>query len=633
MLSILFGLWKFWPTLDAGLISDEYMEAAIIDGTYASPRHPLDLFNFVDGSPEDVRALQRYGSVPWWAQPNAQINFMRPLSSAMIHFDRMAFGDNLVLYHAHSLFWWVVLICSVALLLRSLRIPPSLAALAVFIFSATPGHHFTVTWLANRGAFVSLCFGVMGLYFHLRWRRQGQSSALPWSVFFFCLALLTGEWGIPAFAYLAAYELLDAPGSVKQRARALLPATIPAMLFMGVRAYLGYGARNSSIYIDPGADPLRFLSVLTTRLPIFLGDMFFGIPANWWDFGSPWRTSLLHWSIVPPDIWHQLPDWRFWQVALGVTAGLVATCSILWAMGRASSSERRELRWLLPGSLMALVPMAASFPSTRLTLATLVAMSAGIALVTRESWRYLVHRGQLALAGRLVAAVLLLGILKLQMVDPLLKDFRAMTHHFIGVTEWILGAEVDYDKLAEQRVIIVSSWEWTSTFFYPYVLSYYHKPMPRSSYVLSAARRAHDLERTSENSITLSVLGGTFMASDPEFLFADEARPLRLGQVIEIDGMTAEVVRMQSGKPQAVRFTFEVPLEDDSLVFLNTTDRGMRRVELPEVGERIRLKRAVSPNWWGHHRGRYEMRLGEQPDFLEFNPLPTFTAYRPPKQS
>ena len=36
VLSILFGLWKFWPTLDAGLISDEYMEAAIIDGKVGS---------------------------------------------------------------------------------------------------------------------------------------------------------------------------------------------------------------------------------------------------------------------------------------------------------------------------------------------------------------------------------------------------------------------------------------------------------------------------------------------------------------------------------------------------------------------------------------------------------------------
>ena len=139
------------------------IEAAMIDGTCAADRAPLDLFSFAKGSTEDVRALQRYGSMPWWAVDNLNLSMLRPLASALVHFDRAVFGDNLRAYHAHSFFWWAALVLSVALLLRSL-LPTRLAAGAIFLFALNPGHHYTVTWLANRSAFVSLCFGLLGLH-------------------------------------------------------------------------------------------------------------------------------------------------------------------------------------------------------------------------------------------------------------------------------------------------------------------------------------------------------------------------------------------------------------------------------------------------------------------------------------
>jgi hypothetical protein len=45
------------------------------------------------------------------------------------------------------------------------------------------------------------------------------------------------------------------------------------------------------------------------------------------------------------------------------------------------------------------------------------------------------------------------------------------------------------------------------------------------------------------------------------------------------------------------RFTFDVPLEDTRLLWLQATAAGLRRMNLPAVGNALRLPRPAAPGF------------------------------------
>ena len=54
----------------------------------------------------------------------------------------------------------------------------------------------------------------------------------------------------------------------------------PALVFLLVRALLGYGARGSGVYVDPRRRPAGFGLLLLHRVPVFIADMLFNVPAS-----------------------------------------------------------------------------------------------------------------------------------------------------------------------------------------------------------------------------------------------------------------------------------------------------------------------------------------------------------------
>src|SRR5262245_56755171 len=268
------GAWLFAPALQLGLFSDDFSAEAMREGRYGRARAPLDLFNFVDGSAEDVHALQRVGMVAWWAPTDMRIAFMRPLSSALVHIDHALFGDALWAYHLHSLIAWALLVLATsALYVR--WIPPLPAALATAFFALDQSQHGPAVWLCNRGGLYAVLFCVIGLHQHLRFREDGKRHAALLSGLAFGVALLFGEWAVPMLGYVLAYELVKGTGSWRTRALALAPATLPLGLFLVVRAALGYGARGSGVYVDPASDPAGFALLLLHRVPVLIADMLF----------------------------------------------------------------------------------------------------------------------------------------------------------------------------------------------------------------------------------------------------------------------------------------------------------------------------------------------------------------------
>ena len=342
----------------------------MVDGRFAAPRAPLDLFDFANGRAERHRAraapgLGRRGG----RRRGSGSSFLRPLSSALVHFDRALFGDALWAYHAHSIAAWALLVD------RGERAVPAavqrgVAALATLIFAVDHSQHFPVLWLSNRGGIYAM--------------RSACSACSR-----ICASAIDGS---AAYAWLARAVLLDraalrrvGAADVRLRAgvravrrdrcacaarlRALICGAGPAALFMVARALLGYGARGSDAYVDPAAEPRASRCALVQRVPVLDGDMMFNVPASWWDHGSPWRERILGWELLRPRTWSRLPGWPLFHVALGVLA-LVAF-SRCCVRTRARHDRARTQRMLVLAARLAAgaVPVVGSFLSTRLTLA------------------------------------------------------------------------------------------------------------------------------------------------------------------------------------------------------------------------------------------------------------------------
>jgi len=596
--AIIAGVALRWPALDAGPGSDDYMQYATLEGKYPVERSALDLFNFSDGSAQETQALKDYGSVPWWTAPQLRLAMLRPLSSALVIFDRSVLGDRPTLHHIHTMLWWAALVIVVAILLRRLFSGP-VAALAVVAFVFEEGHGMPVVWLANRGALVSLFFGVLGLIAHMRYREAGDRRAQALSIAAFVLGLLSGEWVFPVFGYLIAYELLGASGSLPRRALALLPVGTLAVAFLAIRSGLRYGALHSGVYIDPVTEPMHYLVAATQRIPVFFADLVFGIPAVQYSFGTPWRDIVLGWNIFPPEIWAQLPGWRTWHVVLGVTAMILLAWAVRSTLVQNERGERpTALRWLLVGSLLSMLPVLASFPSSRLVMPASVGIFATLA-ATALAWAGRVARSWRE--QRRVALWPLLGLCAVAYMQLWVAGTSSRGQvHFVSaqyeaVREWVKHADLDDTRLADQRIVLMSTTEHTLAVFLPFVLHYQGRPMPLSSWTLSGAMVPHDVHRTASNVLEVVALFGGFGTNAMEQLYRDTRFGLRVGDRVTLDGLEVEVLDALRGFPRRVRFTFDRNVDDPSMVFLEATPVGLKRFVVPRIGAAARLRRSAFP--------------------------------------
>lgn len=629
VLSLALSLWLFWPTLHDGLYADDFLAEAMLNGSFAVPRGPLDLFNFADGTTRDVSALKRLGSLPWWSPPDLRIAFLRPLSSALWHVDRALFGEHYGAYHAHSLLVFALLVIASAALYRKL-LPSLPAALATLMFALDDSHHFPVVWLSNRGGIYASLFGVLALLAHLQWRTRGQLRYALLSAGAVCIALAFGEWALPMLAYIAAYELLGAEDSWRKRALALLPSALPAAVFLVLRAALQYGARGSGAYIDPGVDAKRFLFTVLHRIPTFVADMIWNTPSEWWDHGTPWRDAILSRWLIPPRVWAELPSWHFFQLALGVLGLAAIGFGLRFCAAGLSAAERRTVRWMLLGSLGALVPVVGSFASTRLTIAAFLGLTPLMALVLREVGRRLRAAARLRPLGFAGYYLIVLAIVHNQFYEPLQANVEAQVDHYATASQWVLGAELDPALVPKQRVILLAGSEFTTTFYFAYIWAHHGRPLPAAYYPITSTPCAHYVERVGPNELVLRALGGYYLESGAENMFRSPERIWReqestvLGDDVRI---TAEQVT--NGVPGVLRLTFARPLDDPSYVFLIAVQHGLVRFHAPPLGQQMLLARASDPSWTAMDRFRYVMRVAPLPHMLSYTTVPGFVLYDP----
>jgi hypothetical protein len=637
--TLLAGFALFSPSLSQGMFADDFVATAMLDGTFAAPRGALDLFNFADGSAADLAQLKRMGSVPWWAPDDFRVSFMRPLSSALWHVDRALFGTWYVGYHLHSLLAWGLLACAAALLYRAL-LPLSIGLLALPMFALDHSLHFATTWLSNRGGLYATALGALAVLCHVRARDQGRPLLLAVSASLWAIALAFGEWAFPMLAYVLAYELFDhglgsgqealaARAKLSARARALAPAALLGILFVALRAKLGYGATGSGAYVDPADETGLFVLALIGRVPVFIADMLFNVQSSWWDHGSPWRQDMLELELLSPRQWMSAPDWRFFHTGIAVSACALAITVYRLLVRKLPEPERRRMTFLLTGALLSLVPVVGSFPSTRLTMAAFLGFAPLIALALRSlvarayaacttSW----PRAATAYAGAWL-------IVMLHIFDPLSERITAMIDHHRTTVRWVDRAPLDDATVGQQHVYLLASSEFTTTFFFAYIWAALGHPLPKTLQPLCAAPYALDIARTGPGTLSLATLGGGLLTSSQEHMFRSARAPVRAGDHFSAQGFSVRVLRETAGQAQAVEIAFERSLDDPSMVLLVSTPLGFERWYPPAIGQLARVPRAAGPSWPGLEHAAKLAALGWPPEAIGYRPTPLAVAFDP----
>lgn len=569
--AIALGLLLVLPSLRGGLVADDVRFLLLLrDGGSGIEglEHPVrDLFVFATGEPEYTRAMQDHGIFPWWAEPEAKIAFLRPVSAYTHWLDARSWPGSAPLMHVHSLVWFVLALGLVAVLYRRFFRGAWPAGLAILLFALDDAHGTPVGWLANRYGLVALALAVPVLLLHDRWRRDGWRPGAWLAPPLLAVALLAGESSLAICAYLFAYALFLDRGPLVRRLMTLAPYGVLVVAWRLVWDALGYGAAGSSVYLDPAREGLAFASTIAERFPLLLAAQVWMPTADMGLFYTPslFRVVAVHGALVC-------------VVGIVVVAPLLARSPLA--------------RFWLVGLLLAAIPICATAPSDRsLLFVGLGAM--GLVAQLLAAW---VERPPWLLRNRArrwgTSAVCTVLLFVHLFLAPLLLPVRASLSGLLHDGFWSAMVDLPDGEAIEGRTLIMVNppSEAHTAYLHP-AFEYAGRARPARLRELATGITDLTLVREDERTLRVAAAGG-YWPTLRERLVVGRDRRWVPGEVVDLPPTHMEITAVtDDGRAAEVRFTFDVPLEDDSLVWVHWVDGRFVPFPLPQVGERIEIPR------------------------------------------
>jgi hypothetical protein len=559
---LLLGAFLLIPAIRTPFFLDDYLQSAMVGGSFPVPRNPLNLYDFVDDEARPVLAAR--GLLPWWAHPHLTLRFLRPLSSALLYVDHSVFRGHPLPMHLHSLVWWVVAVLVVgALYKRTFRPRPALLATA--IFALAPCHTMPVAWLANREAIVALAFGALALGAQARFRgalpgtEPRPRDAIKAAVLFALAFLGGGEYALCFGGYVLAMELVAA----RRRLIGLLPFAVPALGYLAVRAWLGYGAVGSGFYADPVKAPLAFLYSAPWRLVALVASGWLSVDAHTFVIGSPW-------------------------VAI---AGVVVAVAIVWvpvrrALAQLDPETKRTASWLALGSLFSLAPVLAVSPSPRVLGVATIGVASTMAVFLDAAWfpEKRPERRGVAELTQLVALALGFAHLVHGPMSGWLeaRHIRGDATHFAERATW-LRAELARRSVSAGEAEIGVVRGLAMTMFMPFAVDPQGRP-PRMYRLLSHCGHVLVLRRD-ERTLELVVPRGRSLYPKAELsLWRSLDARMHPGDTIARPGMEVTITGVDDqGSPTRARIVLTDEAIHDALWFSEDFE-AWREAELPRPG-------------------------------------------------
>jgi hypothetical protein len=555
---------------------DDYIQLGILEGTTeVGSGSRLDLYAFMDGSPERVQRDIETGPVPWFVHPRFKVNFFRPISSALVMLDHAVFGLRPWGYRIQAIVWYLLVVALYAVWLR--RVMPGegrergayhpAALLALFIFTASDSHWVNVAWTAGRWVLVTTTLALAGCVAHHRWRQEGWRPGLFLSVIFFALGFLAGELALAVLAYPVAFEIIARGRSAWRRIQVLAPLTLVTVVYLLVYKFLGRGAYGGEEYLDPFSNPLGYLIELPGKMLAMVGEVFLWVPA------MGWNADAL----------------RGHSIAAGA-GGLALMALLLTPVLRGATPEIRLLLGRLAlGTAGSMLPLAAGSPGGRNLIVPFVGAALMMGIALHHWWTKALGSRNHAL--RWSTAIICLGVAFIHLA---LAPYRWLNEptQLRQNSEWLGGLARSTPFVDEgapnQRVLFLTvhfAVCWNGYF----LRRLERLSMPERWWMLSAADARHHYHRTAPDRLVLETVGGEMMATRFEHMIRFRNAPIPKGYEVDLKGMRVHVLEVGDFGPTRVEFALDRSLDDPSVVLMAVLDGRLQRVEPPSVGETLRL--------------------------------------------
>ena len=550
---------------------DDYYQRWIFSGSPVYEdvgRKPLDAFTFLDGDARRNQRMIEIGMVPWWVDPTAKAAFWKPVTCLTHMLDYRLWPTRPWIMHAHSIVWFALWILSACLLYRRMMGATVAAALAGLLYAVAHARGAPVGWLANRNAMIAAVFGILAIYAHDRWRRGQARGAGVLAPILLALALLSAEVGVGAFGYLVAYAVT----MERNRRRGLLalwPHVLTIALWRIAWSAQGYGVHAvQSLYNDPAGRPLLFLQDIIQRAPLYLFNQ---------------------WTTIPADIhWHVSPRGAMLMVWLGV----LTTAGMGWMLFPILRRSRVARFWGL-GMLLATIPMCSATPMNRYLVFVGVGAMGLLGQLFSAALRKQFWGGSMLEKPLIAFLIGILVVLHLIVapIGMMLFARYPLGPHELMPTFHSLPVEPD-----ARRVLIFVNHPLPI-----HMLSLIceravdRQPLPRSAQVLAPASTPVMITRTGERTLRVRPERG-FFPTPMTSLGYDREHPYQPGKTIVLPAMKITIDEMTpDGRPAAVSFEFNVPLEDASLQWVVWKFGAFHEFEPPAVGEETQLAASGIP--------------------------------------
>lgn len=547
-------LWAFLPHGE-GAFDDFWIDAALHDHTSLGAISKDAFFTFADGDPAHLG--RETGPMPWFADPTLKLALWRPLSVLSHRFDHATFGFISFGASVHSLAWALVLVLG-AFRLFSLTLSPRAASFALVVFALASSHSEPLIWLSARNALVAAAFGIWTLTLYVESREGKGKGRARLALLCFVLALLSGEAALGILPYLAACELFSPHKPWAERARALSPFLVTALIWLIAYAAQGYGTSGSGYYLNPLSEPLGFLRELPGRLAILVGGAVLG---------------------APTILWFVKPELRALLVLAGVLGFLILLFACLPDLQKGPRQPRATLAWLGLGALVSLVPPAAGMLGARSLIVASIGVSAWVGsalgstvVIDSAPWRRTKHG--------LVAVLALVHLV----LSPLTWLITGKTYRDAFAAEKTAIGRSELSDLKGKRIFLLFAPDPAFSIYLPSRLTVQGAGFD-GFHALSLAPVAHRMTRVAEDEFVLAQRE----PPPPSFeqAFRGAQHPLQKGEVIDLGFMRATAVDVEGAFRKQVSFRLQRSLDDAGYVFLAYRDGALRKVRPPAIGESL----------------------------------------------
>ena len=533
------------PALATGFQFDDYLVRAALRGPRGPAALPAALnqaFVFMDGNAAHGLAQMVSGAYPWWALPEGQVAFWRPLAALSHWVDFAVWPSQPVVMHLHSLLWLGLLVAAAAGLYRQVgsNYGPLVAGLAGLLFALDHAHGFATSWLSNRNILLAALFGVLAIAAHARWRRDAWRAGAVLAPLLLLLALLSAEAAVATLAYLLAFAVCLDRGAWRARLFSLAPAAGTVLAWRLVYRAAGYGAWGTS-YLDPLREPWPYLQAIAERAPVLL---------------------LGQWFLPPAEY---VAVFGLTAARLAWLAAIVLVLLLGWLF-RPVLRRSATARFWAAGMLLAVVPACAALPANRLLFFVglgamgllaeflLAGLAPGLGLRDWEAW------ATSGATGVLLAVHLIMSpaLLPLMAFSPALLG--GLGHGLDGP----IASLPDDPRLAQQTAVIVFAPNFADTGYIGLLRPSLGLPAPARVRSLASGFGPVTVTRSDGQTLTVTPVGGYVTGYDS--VFRGSAHPLGLGQVVDLGDVQVKVLALTAdGRPARVAFHFSMPLEDPGL--------------------------------------------------------------------